>query len=93
MSLCPTVDVQSSDIISEVLNEVEKRSFTAQDPDDGKDFKLEKVPVNFRWLYSARINACSLLLSVPSDTSGDKEGQIPLLGIVLCIGALASVWK
>lgn len=48
MSLCPTVDVQSSDIISEVLNEVEKRSFTAQDPDDGKDFKLEKVPVNFR---------------------------------------------
>ncbi|NXC60069.1 PTCD3 protein, partial [Aleadryas rufinucha] len=27
-------------IISEVLNEVEKRSFTAQDPDDGKDFKL-----------------------------------------------------
>ncbi|NXK58018.1 PTCD3 protein, partial [Sylvietta virens] len=24
-------------IISEVLNEVEKRSFTAQDPDDGKD--------------------------------------------------------
>ncbi|NXF20669.1 PTCD3 protein, partial [Rhodinocichla rosea] len=28
-------------IISEVLNEVEKRSFTAQDPDDGKDFKLE----------------------------------------------------
>lgn len=48
LSLCPTVDVQSSDIISEVLNEVEKRSFTAQDPDDGKDFKLEKVPVNFR---------------------------------------------
>ncbi|NXP41462.1 PTCD3 protein, partial [Leiothrix lutea] len=28
------VDGQSSDIISEVLNEVEKRSFTAQDPDD-----------------------------------------------------------
>ncbi|NXH86291.1 PTCD3 protein, partial [Edolisoma coerulescens] len=27
-------------IISDVLNEVEKRSFTAQDPDDGKDFKL-----------------------------------------------------
>ncbi|NXS20251.1 PTCD3 protein, partial [Mystacornis crossleyi] len=27
-------------IISEVLNEVEKRSFTAQDPDDGKDSKL-----------------------------------------------------
>ncbi|NXW67725.1 PTCD3 protein, partial [Hirundo rustica] len=26
-------------IISEVLNEVEKRSFTAQDPDDGKDLK------------------------------------------------------
>lgn len=46
--LCPTVDVQSSDIISEVLNKVEKRSFTAQDPDDGKDFKLENVPVNFR---------------------------------------------
>ncbi|KAF2978425.1 hypothetical protein EK904_014459, partial [Melospiza melodia maxima] len=28
------VEAQSSDIISEVLNEVEKRSFTAQDPDD-----------------------------------------------------------
>lgn len=40
LSLCPTVDAQSSDIISEVLNEVEKQSFTAQDPDDGKDFKL-----------------------------------------------------
>ncbi|XP_068870787.1 small ribosomal subunit protein mS39 [Aphelocoma coerulescens] len=32
------VDVQSSDIISEVLNEVEKRSFTAQDPDDASFF-------------------------------------------------------
>lgn len=40
VSLCPTADPQPSDIISEVLNEVEKRSFTAQDPDDGKDLKL-----------------------------------------------------
>lgn len=40
LSLCPTVDGQSSDIVSEVLNEVEKRSFTAQDPDDGEDFRL-----------------------------------------------------
>ncbi|XP_009099644.2 pentatricopeptide repeat domain-containing protein 3, mitochondrial [Serinus canaria] len=32
------VDAQSSDIISEVLNEVEKRSFTAQDPDDANFF-------------------------------------------------------
>lgn len=40
LSLCPTVDAPSSDIISEVLNEVEKRSFTAQDPDDGKEFRL-----------------------------------------------------
>ncbi|NWR42515.1 PTCD3 protein, partial [Regulus satrapa] len=31
-------------IISEVLNEVEKQSFTAQDPDDGKDLG-EKVLV------------------------------------------------
>ncbi|KAI1238115.1 hypothetical protein IHE44_0012830 [Lamprotornis superbus] len=31
-------DPQSSDIISEVLNEVEKRSFTAQDPDDANFF-------------------------------------------------------
>ncbi|RLW09273.1 hypothetical protein DV515_00003029, partial [Chloebia gouldiae] len=32
------VDSQSSDIISEVLNEVENRSFTAQDPDDANFF-------------------------------------------------------
>ncbi|XP_064568052.1 small ribosomal subunit protein mS39 isoform X2 [Zonotrichia leucophrys gambelii] len=32
------VEAQSSDIISEVLNEVEKRSFTAQDPDDANFF-------------------------------------------------------
>ncbi|RMC14452.1 hypothetical protein DUI87_09548 [Hirundo rustica rustica] len=32
------VDAKSSDIISEVLNEVEKRSFTAQDPDDASFF-------------------------------------------------------
>ncbi|XP_033369675.1 pentatricopeptide repeat domain-containing protein 3, mitochondrial isoform X3 [Parus major] len=32
------VDAQSSDIISEVLDEVEKRSFTAQDPDDASFF-------------------------------------------------------
>lgn len=53
----------------------------------------EKVPVNVRWFYLARINAWSLVLSVPSDISGDKEGQIPVLGIVLCIAALASVWR
>lgn len=51
----------------------------------------EKAPVSVRQFYLARINACSLLLSVPSDISGDKEGQIPVLGIVLCIAALASV--
>uniref|UniRef100_H0ZKI4 Small ribosomal subunit protein mS39 n=1 Tax=Taeniopygia guttata TaxID=59729 RepID=H0ZKI4_TAEGU len=32
------VDAPSSDIISEVLNEVENRSFTAQDPDDANFF-------------------------------------------------------
>ncbi|KAF4791331.1 Pentatricopeptide repeat domain-containing protein 3, mitochondrial [Turdus rufiventris] len=33
-----SADPQPSDIISEVLNEVEKRSFTAQDPDDANFF-------------------------------------------------------
>ncbi|XP_041258937.1 pentatricopeptide repeat domain-containing protein 3, mitochondrial isoform X2 [Onychostruthus taczanowskii] len=38
MEALDIVDAQSSDIISEVLDEVEKRSFTAQDPDDANFF-------------------------------------------------------
>ncbi|NXE79422.1 PTCD3 protein, partial [Cochlearius cochlearius] len=34
------VGLSSSGIISEVLDDVEKRSFTAQDPDDGMDFNI-----------------------------------------------------
>ena len=58
LSVYPTVDLCPSGIISEVLDDVEKRSFTPQDPDDGRDFNIsdnlhwlslgEKVPMNFR---------------------------------------------
>ncbi|NXL42802.1 PTCD3 protein, partial [Podilymbus podiceps] len=34
------VDLYPSSIISEVLDDVEKRSFTPQDPDDGMDFNI-----------------------------------------------------
>ena len=40
MSLCPAVDLGSSGVISEVLDDVEKRSFTPQDPDDGMNFNI-----------------------------------------------------
>uniref|UniRef100_A0A8B9C5T4 Pentatricopeptide repeat domain 3 n=1 Tax=Anser brachyrhynchus TaxID=132585 RepID=A0A8B9C5T4_9AVES len=39
-SVCPAVDLGPSGIISEVLEDVEKRSFTAQDPDDGMNFNI-----------------------------------------------------
>lgn len=39
-SVYPAVDLGPSSIISEVLEDVEKRSFTAQDPDDGMNFNI-----------------------------------------------------
>lgn len=46
LHLCPADDLHSSNIISEVLDDVEKRSFTPQDPDDGKDFNVSD---NLHW--------------------------------------------
>lgn len=43
--VCPTVDLAPSGIISEVLDDVEKRSFTPQDPDDGMNFNLSDSQV------------------------------------------------
>ncbi|NXE07224.1 PTCD3 protein, partial [Lophotis ruficrista] len=41
------VDLYPSAIISEVIDDVEKRSFTAQDPDDGMDFNISD---DLHWL-------------------------------------------
>lgn len=82
MSVCPAVDLHPSSIISEVLDDVEKRSFTPQDPDDGTDFNIscnpyclslgEKIPGK---------DACTLLVSVPFETFWrQKKEQILVLG-------------